>query len=44
MNKKQEANVFIKECITTALLQLIEATPLDEIALLSAHMDGDNAK
>ena len=33
MNKKQEANAFVKECITTALLQMLENTPFDEIAI-----------
>lgn len=33
MNKKQEANAFVKECITTALLQMLEIAPLDEIAV-----------
>lgn len=33
MNKKQEANAFVKECITTALLQMMETTPFDEIAI-----------
>ena len=33
MNKKQEANAFVKECITTALLQMMENTPFDEIAI-----------
>ena len=33
MNKKQEANAFVKECITTALLQMMETMPFDEIAI-----------
>ena len=33
MNKKQEANAFVKECITTALLQMMENTPFDDIAI-----------
>lgn len=33
MNKKQEANAFVKECITTALLQMMENAPFNEIAI-----------
>lgn len=33
MNKKQEANAFVKECITTALLQMLENTPFEDIAI-----------
>ena len=33
MNKKQEANAFVKECITTALLQMMENMPFDDIAI-----------
>ena len=33
MNKKQEANAFVKECITTALLRMMETMPFDEIAI-----------
>lgn len=33
MNKKQEANAFVKECITTALLQMMENTPFEDIAI-----------
>ena len=32
-NKKQEANAFVKECITTALLQMMENTPFEDIAI-----------
>ena len=33
MNKKQEANAFVKECITTALWQMMENMPFDDIAI-----------
>ena len=33
MNKKQELNAYIKECITTALLKLMETTPFSEISI-----------
>lgn len=33
MNKKQELNVFIRECITTALLQKLETQSLEDIAI-----------
>lgn len=33
MNKKQEINAFVKECITTALLQMLETKSLDEISV-----------
>ena len=33
MNKKQEANSLVKECITTALLQMMETTPYEQIAI-----------
>lgn len=34
MNKKQEANAFVKECITTALLQMMETQNLEEISII----------
>jgi len=34
MNKKQEANAFVKECITTALLQMMETQSLEEISII----------
>ena len=33
MNKKQELNAFIKECITNALIQLMESKPFGEITV-----------
>ena len=33
MNKKQETNAFVKECITTALLQLMSEKPISEISV-----------
>ena len=33
MNKKQEANAFVKECITTALLQLMKEKSLQDISI-----------
>lgn len=33
MNKKQETNAFVKECITEALLQLMKEKTLSEIAI-----------
>ena len=33
MNKKQETNAFVKECITEALLQLMKEKTLYEIAI-----------
>ena len=34
MNKKQEANAFVKECITTALLQMMETQSIEEISII----------
>lgn len=34
MNKKQEANAFVKECITTALLQMMETQHIEDIAII----------
>ena len=34
MNKKQETNAFVKECITTALLQMMEMQSLEEISII----------
>lgn len=33
MNKKQETNAFVKECITTALLQMMKKKKLDDIKI-----------
>lgn len=33
MNKKQELNAYIKECITTALIKLMETTPFEDISI-----------
>ncbi len=33
MNKKQELNAFIKECITKALIELMENKPLEDITI-----------
>lgn len=33
MNKKQEANAFVKECITTALIQKMKTKHIDEITI-----------
>ncbi|MGN0696306.1 MAG: TetR/AcrR family transcriptional regulator [Oscillospiraceae bacterium] len=33
MNKKQEANEFVRECITTALFQLMKEMPLENISI-----------
>ena len=33
MNKKQEANAFVRECLTTALVQLMQEQPFDGIAI-----------
>ena len=33
MNKKQETNAFVKECITTALLQLMNEKTLSQISV-----------
>lgn len=33
MNKKQETNIFIKECITTALLQMMKEKPFKNISI-----------
>ena len=33
MNKKQETNAFVKECITIALLQLMREKPISEISI-----------
>lgn len=33
MNKKQETNEFIKECITTALLQMLKKQPMENISI-----------
>lgn len=33
MNKKQEVNALVIECITTALLQLMEKHPIDNITI-----------
>lgn len=34
MNKKQETNAFVKECITTALLQMMEKQSIDDISIV----------
>ena len=34
MNKKQETNAFVKECITTALLQMMETQSIEDIAIV----------
>lgn len=34
MNKKQEANAFVKECITTALIQMMETQSIDDISII----------
>lgn len=33
MNKKQETNAFVKECITKALFQLMNERPISDIAI-----------
>ena len=33
MNKKQELNAFVKECITKALIQLMQTNSFDEITI-----------
>ncbi len=33
MNKKQEANAFVKECITTALIQMLKSHTFEEITV-----------
>ncbi len=33
MNKKQEANEFVKECITTALLQMLKKQAFEDISV-----------
>ncbi len=33
MNKKQELNAFIKDCITTALIKQMETQSLDKISV-----------
>lgn len=33
MNKKQELNAFIKDCITTALIKQMETQPFDKISI-----------
>ena len=33
MNKKQEANAFVRECITTALIQMLETQSFEEISV-----------
>lgn len=33
MNKKQEANAFVKECITTAFLQMLTEQPFEKISI-----------
>lgn len=33
MNKKQEANAFVKECITTAFLQMLIEQPFEKISV-----------
>ena len=33
MNKKQEANVLVKECITTALIQMLEKQRFEDISI-----------
>lgn len=33
MNKKQEANAFVKECITQALLEMLQKEPFDNITI-----------
>ena len=33
MNKKQEANAFVKECITTALIQMLETHSYEDISI-----------
>lgn len=33
MNKKQEANAFVKECITTALIQMLEEQSFEDISI-----------
>ena len=33
MNKKQEANAFVKECITTALFEMMNKKPFESIAI-----------
>ncbi len=33
MNKKQELNAFIKECITSALIKMMETQPFDQITI-----------
>lgn len=34
MNKKQETNAFVKECITTALIQMMESQSIDDISII----------
>jgi len=33
MNKKQETNAFVRECITKALLQLMKKKPISDITI-----------
>lgn len=33
MNKKQEANAFVRECITTAFLQMLTEQPFEKITI-----------
>ena len=33
MNKKQETNAFVRECITKALLQLMDKKPISDITI-----------
>ncbi|MGN0707656.1 MAG: TetR/AcrR family transcriptional regulator [Faecalibacterium sp.] len=33
MNRRQELNAFVRECITTALLELMETQPFESIAI-----------
>lgn len=33
MNKKQEANAFVKECITQALLEMVQKQPFESITI-----------
>ena len=34
MNKKQETNAFVRDCITTALLQLMSKKPISETSII----------
>ena len=44
MNKKQETNAFIKECITMALLKMMEEQPFERITITELTKKPESAE